>query len=113
MVHETAVQARMTTRRRIERGNEGIPIFCIEREYAPVGQPFFGFAQRRFKHEFADGFARGRCRSLQRLLGKFAEPEIKLFSSIDALSSHVLKLYEAPYNVKTNRIMRCKNRLYA
>jgi len=79
----------MTTRRRIERGNESIPIFCIEREHAPVGQPFFGFAQRRFKHEFADGFARGRRRRLQRLLGRLAQPEIELFGSIDALSSHV------------------------
>jgi hypothetical protein len=32
----------------------------IEREYGSIRQLFFGFAQRRFKNEFADGLARRR-----------------------------------------------------
>ena len=41
----------MTARRRIECGNESIPTLTVEREDAPVGQPFFGFAQRAFEND--------------------------------------------------------------
>ncbi len=78
----------MTTWRSVEGSDESFPTFCIEREYAPIRQPFFGFVQRRFENEFANGFTRRRRRGLQRLLGGLAEPQIEFFGSIGTLSSH-------------------------
>jgi hypothetical protein len=99
---EQSFEARMTTWRSVEDSDESFPTLCIKREDAPVCQPFFGFDQRRFENEFADGPARRRRSSLQRLLGGLAEPQIKFFGSICALSSHSWNLRKPPDNIKTN-----------
>ena len=92
----------MTAGRSVECSNEGFPVFCIEREDAPIGQSFLGFAQCCFENKFADGLTRRRRRSLQCLFGRLAKPQIKFFGSIGILSSHSKILPKPPDNVKTN-----------
>jgi len=64
---EQSFEARVTTWRSVEGSDESFPTFCIEREDAPICQPFLGFAQRRFENEFADGLTRLRNKVSMRL----------------------------------------------
>jgi len=77
-------------------------MFFVERENSPIRQPFFGFVQRRFKNEFADGLTRSRCRRLQRLFSGLAKPKVKFLCSVCSLGSHIWSIPNLPDNVKTN-----------
>src|SRR5208282_3892878 len=78
------LKARLTARRRIERGDKSVPSLAIEREGPPVGKPLLGLAERGVEHEFADGLACGGCSGLQGLFGGAAQPKIELFRPIGA-----------------------------
>ncbi len=99
---EQSFEARVTAWRSVEGSDENFPTFCVEREHAPIRQPFLGFSQRRFENELADGLTRRRSSSLQRLLGGLAEPQIEFFGSVCALSSHFYNLNKPSDNVKTS-----------
>ena len=104
---EQPFEAGRTTRRGVESGNEGIPFFRVQREGAPVGQPLFRFAQRRFENKLADGSARSLGRSLQSFLGRRAEAEIKFLGSGGASKCHSSRLDKLPDNVNTNKLTYC------
>ncbi len=74
-------KARFALRRCIESGNKVIPFFFIECENCPIRQPFFGFAECRFKNELANGFLSGRRCCLQCLFSRLAEAKIKFLRS--------------------------------
>jgi len=87
MLAKQALQSRATLRRRVKGGYESVPIPGLEREDAPISEPFPRLAERGVQNECADGLTFRHRRRLQSLFGGRSQAKVEFLGSVGS-SSH-------------------------